>query len=215
MQKKCQSSNIRENILQAAQYVLVNDGHSAFTMRQVAIMAGISTGHLTYYFPRKQDLLQILVSKLLDDYIQHFKSIFVRSGETKSQLVERLVHWVMNEVALDEETVRFAREVWVLALHDDDIKHIIDDFYDELIEQFVAVVGQNQPDLHKTTINELVYLLIILSEGTLVLFGTRQERTLSVEQITEVASRMLVNMICKEESLNLTMQEIPELRTTA
>lgn len=49
--------NLRERILDAAVTLLRRDGHKKLTQTKVAAAAGIPQGHLTYYFPRRADLL--------------------------------------------------------------------------------------------------------------------------------------------------------------
>ena len=119
---------------------------------------------------------------------------FFEIHEDPEKQVERLVYWIMKEIAVDEETVAIAREVWAMALHDEAIRDIVDDFYDELTENLVTVLGQFRPGLNGTAKWELVYLLVMLSEGTVVLYGTRRERTLSVDHMIKTASRILGNM---------------------
>jgi AcrR family transcriptional regulator len=182
-----------ERILDGAQKVLANEGYATFTMRLVAKTAGISLGTLTYHFTTKNELIKSLISRLLEGYLQQFENIFEIHEDPEKQ-VERLVYWVMKEIAVDEETVAIAREVWAMALHDEAIRDIVDDFYDELTENLVTVLGQFRPDLNGTAKWELVYLLVMLSEGTVVLYGTRRERTLSVDHMIKTASQILGNM---------------------
>ena len=47
----------RTDILDAALQVLRTDGERAMTQTRVAKTAGIPQGHLTYYFPKKRDLV--------------------------------------------------------------------------------------------------------------------------------------------------------------
>ena len=49
--------NLRERILDAAVALLRRDGHKRLTGPKVAAAAGIPQGHLTYYFPKRADLL--------------------------------------------------------------------------------------------------------------------------------------------------------------
>lgn len=51
------SSDIREKILDAAFAIVESEGVTAMTQPRIAKRAGVRQSHLTYYFPRKSDLL--------------------------------------------------------------------------------------------------------------------------------------------------------------
>ena len=57
------SSATRSNILQAARRLFNEQGFEQVTMRKIASEAGVGVGNVTYYFPRRQDI----VSALMDD----------------------------------------------------------------------------------------------------------------------------------------------------
>ncbi len=104
-----------------------------------------------------------------------------------------LVHWVlMDNVA--EETVRISRELWAMALHDDVIRDAADDFYDELMERLVDMLQRSRPNTDKAATREMVHFLVLLAEGTAVLYGTRRERAVSVERMIELASQLIRNL---------------------
>ncbi len=56
-----ESGGVRERILDAALELLRTQGVRAFSQPQVAKAAGVLQSHLTYYFPRRTDLLAAVV----------------------------------------------------------------------------------------------------------------------------------------------------------
>ncbi len=101
--------------------------------------------------------------------------------------LEQLVHWLLME-SVSDETVRISRELWAMALHDEVIRDAADDFYDVLIEKVVQLLARSRPDAELTALRELVHFLVLISEGTAVLFGTRRERAVSFERIVEMVT---------------------------
>ena len=185
-----------ESILDAAQKVIVKNGYARFTMRRVAQSAGISPGNLTYHFPTKNALLRALIIRLMEDYsCQLDKILSGLEGHTEQQ-VNMLVHWVLMD-NVDEITVRTGREIWAMALHDNIIRNAVDDFYDELIERLVNMLQRSRPNSDKTTIREMVYFLVLLAEGTSVLYGTRRERPVPVERMIEVVILLIKSLAPK------------------
>jgi AcrR family transcriptional regulator len=177
-------------ILDAAQQVLITSGYAGFTLRLVAQSAGISPGNLTYHFPRKNILLRALIKRLLDVYLCQLDTLLSSPNVPIEKEVEMLVHFALMD-SVDEKTVRVSRELWALALHDDVIRDAADDFYDELMERLVNMLQRSRPHVDKAAIRELVHFLLLLAEGTTVLFGTRRERAVSVERMIEVATQIL------------------------
>jgi AcrR family transcriptional regulator len=57
---------VRERILDAAVSVLENSGLRKFAQPHIAKVAGVAQGHLTYYFPKRQDLVSALLTKFIE-----------------------------------------------------------------------------------------------------------------------------------------------------
>jgi len=180
-------------ILDAAYQILVTSGYAGFTMRLVAQSAGISLGNLTYHFPRKNTLLRALISRIMEDYTRQLDAMFSDPDISSEQETEKLVHWVLMD-NVSEATVRISREIWAMALHDDDIRDAVDDFYDILMERLVDRLQRSHPNTKKATLIEIVHILVQLAEGTAVLFGTRRKRTVSIERMIELTTQLLKSL---------------------
>ena len=189
-----------EQILEAAYQVLVTNGYAGFTMRLVAQSAGISPGNLTYHFPRKNILLRALITRIMDDYSRQLDVMFSDSDISSEHEIEELVHWVFMD-SVSEGTVRISREIWAMALHDDDIKEAIDDFYDILMERLVDMLQRSHPNTKKATLTEIVHILVQVAEGTAVLFGTRRKRTVSIERMIELTTQLLNSLESKQQTM--------------
>lgn len=182
-----------DSILDSAYQILVTNGYAGFTMRLVAQSAGISPGNLTYHFPRKDMLLRALITRIMEDYSRQLDALFSDSDISSEQQTERLVHWVLMDDTT-EGTVRISREIWAMALHDDDIRDAVDDFYDILMERLVNWLQRSHPNTKKATLAEMAHILVQLAEGTAILFGTRRKRTVSIERIIELVTQLLKSL---------------------
>lgn len=65
----------REQIVEAARLVLIREGSAGFSMRKVAHHAGMSLGHLQYYFPSRAELLDALLSADIEAYRRAFEEM--------------------------------------------------------------------------------------------------------------------------------------------
>jgi AcrR family transcriptional regulator len=182
-----------DSILDSAYQILVTNGYAGFTMRLVAQSAGISPGNLTYHFPRKDMLLRALITRIMEDYSRQLDALFSDSDISSEQQTERLVHWVLMDDTT-EGTVRISREIWAMALHDDEIRDAVDDFYDILMERLVNWLQLSHPNTKKATLAEMAHILVQLAEGTAILFGTRRKRTVSIERIIELVTQLLKSL---------------------
>ena len=185
-----------ERILESARAVLVTHGYAAFTSRRVAEAAGMAVGNLTYYFPSKRELLRALIARLLRSYAQRFETFLTDSKHSPAVDLEMLVRWVWTD-AIDVDTTRTFRELWALALHDVVIRRAIDDFYDEAMSGVVRLLKHARPHADLQSIQLLVQLIAMVSEGGSVLYGTGRERVVPHASILELVPR-LVDLIAPE-----------------
>ena len=177
-------------ILSSALQVLCKHGHAGFTTRRVAIAAAISPGNLTYHFPNKHLLLQAVINMLIADYSSRIVTFLANTDTSQGLELENIVHWLLMD-SITEETVLVSRELWAMSLHDEVIERAVDDFYDALMENIVQMLLRRYPKADKVSIRELVQILAIMSEGAVVLYGTRRERTIKFERIIALATPLL------------------------
>ena len=174
-----------EHILRAARGVLVKHGHAGFTTRRVAEAAAISPGNLSYHFPSKRELLQALIARLVTDYAEQFQALLSDAEIPAGQELKHLVRWLLSD-AVTEEGVRTFRELWAMSLHDVVIRRATDDLYDKLMGHVAALLQRAHPNAEAKTIRELVQYLALISEGSIVLYGTRRRRAVPFDRIIDL-----------------------------
>ena len=179
-----------DRILASAHHVLVTRGYAEFTTRRVADAARISPGNLSYHFPTKRGLLRALVSQLVDHYATNFEVLLADTGIPPGKALERLVQWLLVD-SLAEENVRIFRELWAISLHDTLVRKAIDDLYDELMDRVFQRIRSSCPGADETSIRELLQVLALISEGSIVLYGTRRKRVVPYERVISLAISVL------------------------
>ena len=55
-------------ILRAAHSVLIEEGAAGFTIRRIAAACGLKVGNVSYHFPRKETLVQVLLDDMFNSY---------------------------------------------------------------------------------------------------------------------------------------------------
>ena len=182
-----------EQILLSARSVLIEHGHAGFTTRRVAAAARISPGNLSYHFPSKRELLRALIAQLVTDYAAQFQKILSSAEIPAGQELRQLVQWLLAD-AVTEEGVYTFRELWAMSLHDEVIRDAVDDLYDTLMGLVAELLQRSHPTVDANAIREVVQSLALISEGSIVLYGTRRNRDVSFDRIIELTVTQLERM---------------------
>jgi AcrR family transcriptional regulator len=190
------NGDTRDGILAAAREVLFRQGYEQLTTRRVAERAGITVGNLTYHFPSKRELLRALIQRLVAEYSAGIERFFADLGLPPEQKFKALIEWLMADSVVPESN-RIFRELWAMALHDQFVARAIDDFYDEAIERIAQVLCHSYAGLSKASADAIAHLLATISEGSGVLYGTRQTRTIDHAATTALAVEVLATAVRK------------------
>lgn len=180
----------REAILIRAKRVLIERGYAGFTTRRVAEAAGVSPGNLSYHFPSKSELLRAMVARLVDDYANQFEAFLSGSEVAPERQIETLVEWLLTD-AVATESVRTFRELWAISLHDEAIRHSVDRLYDVLMDGVARLLKRSHPNADLKSIRELVQMLALISEGSVVLYGTDCDRRVPHKRIIQLVTPLL------------------------
>ena len=112
MAKKC---NCREQILDAAQAVVMEAGAGHMSLDMVAKKAGVSKGGLMYHFPTKECLLKAMLVRMIEDF-------FTRREEKKKYIKNpagRLLKaGVLATMDRDQKIDRMGLAILAVAAHD-------------------------------------------------------------------------------------------------
>jgi len=179
-----------DHILASAKRVLIEQGYAGFTTRLVADTAGISPGNLSYHFPSRTELLQAMVGQLVDEYASQFSAFLSRSSIAPERQLEFLVEWLLTD-AVARESMRTFRELWAISLHDEVVRRSVDKLYDVLMEGVVRLLQGSHPKADIKSIRELVQMLALISEGSIVLYGTERNRQVPFDRIIQLVTPLL------------------------
>ena len=177
-------------ILDCAREVLVRQGYTGFTMRAIGEAAGISPGNLAYHFPSKQILLRAVVDHIVTGYATQFEALLTDTNDPPDQGLKSLTQWLLAD-AVTEESVRTFRELWAISLHDDVIRGAVDELYNDLMSSVVEMLQRSYPDVEVRALQEIVQVLALFSEGSIVLYGTCRDRVVSHDRMIELVLRLL------------------------
>lgn len=136
--------DVREQILDAVQSVIVRDGVRGTSMRQVATAADVSLGLLSYHFDDKQSLLLAAFDRTTTRLLaaSHEAAASVDDPDEK---VRAFLRGSFNDEFLDGDYLRVRISLWAVALTDPTIAELDARFFDEYAADFSALLAVARP----------------------------------------------------------------------
>lgn len=127
----------KEQIIDEAISIIVNEGYSKMTMRSVARASGLTLGALQYHFPTWNDLLVGISKHISTVYNASFTAF--SSGENVN--IKSLVDFCLEDDAgnnLDSD--RLFPQLWAMALVEPLMNELIDQLYEQCLLVFESVL---------------------------------------------------------------------------
>ncbi|MGD9842560.1 MAG: TetR/AcrR family transcriptional regulator [Steroidobacteraceae bacterium] len=115
----------KEKVLQAAERIVQRQGAGSLTYDQLVKDSGVSRGGITYHFPTKQQLLQALIVRDMEQWEAMEKSLTpklqnqqaaeligsMRALTRKSEAQKRFVSGMLSAITYDQELLAPVREM--------------------------------------------------------------------------------------------------------
>jgi AcrR family transcriptional regulator len=184
----------RGTIVRAAAAVLTRDGYARFSLQRVADAAGIAPGNLNYYFPTKASLLETLVSYTLAQYRDRAhkaeSQVVSETGDLLGDVLLRLM-----QDARSDQTNRLFRELWAIALHDPRVAKAMDSFYARSANAYLRRARhESGTSSGGEQLEGIIYLMLVISEGVSVIFGTRPTADRLFDRVRDAAHRAIMHL---------------------
>ncbi len=149
-------SDVKERIISAAHELLRTKGVRAMVQTEVAKAAGVPQGHLTYYFPKKGDLLVAVAQRLRDDTVREVSQLWQSERLAAAGREERL----LAVVELLSENRTRTRALLGLAIEADGHPRLADELSSgaEQVRGFLAaVLDKPAPDADVDVVQALFW----------------------------------------------------------
>ncbi|GAA0479165.1 hypothetical protein GCM10009096_21480 [Parasphingorhabdus litoris] len=152
----------REAIEAAARRMLLDEGYTGISLRQIATKLGISVGNLQYYFPTKDDLVESVIIGETQKPIDMLGEItWDPNNTTKSirQAVGSLMQYYASEAG------RFYAIMESLALYDARYVKLKADGYAHVLSHIEKLISLVAPELPAGRASGLARVLVALIDG--------------------------------------------------
>jgi len=180
-------------ILKAALRVLINEGAGAFTIRRIAAECGMKVGNVSYHFPRKELLVQVLLDDLLESYDKLLEHRVRQPDLSADERLRVLIVMCLDDIARIR-TTRLFTELWALANHNPFIADRVRAFYrrvHDFIAEHVAVLN---PALAPDEVQTVAIFISAAMEGTTPFCGYQKPWADQMPAITRIAANHLVTL---------------------
>ncbi|WP_205525566.1 TetR/AcrR family transcriptional regulator [Pyxidicoccus trucidator] len=152
-----------EAILDAAERLLVDEGHAALSLRGVAQRAGIRLGNLQYYFATREELVRALLARVLARARARLEERMRAAGDSAGALDKALA--LLLEDQLDPASNRLFYDLWALAAREPTIASELRVFYAHYTEEVAELLLKAAPKLPRAEAVVRAELLVALLEG--------------------------------------------------
>jgi AcrR family transcriptional regulator len=126
--------NIRERILEVAVQIANQDGIKSLTQPKVAKAAGVRQSHLTYYFPRKTDLLAAVL-EASHRHSQHGRPKNIDQGLA-----------FLEALMFDPNRMRFFIGAVTASADETELREALEKHANQLIEQIASLFDRGAED---------------------------------------------------------------------
>ena len=177
-------------ILEEAKNILVDEGFSGLSFRNVAKRAGITVGNVTYYFPTKDDLLVELAGYIFDRWEARFRRNLPSDLTDNMDIFLYSIRYMIEENKRVKSN-RLLLEMWAMANHSTAVMKMLDTFYCEMrewIEDMLADIAPNQSLQRRRLRAALITAQI---EGLMVLIGPNRKVHNELEGLENEAIRQI------------------------
>ncbi|WP_075795753.1 TetR/AcrR family transcriptional regulator [Massilia putida] len=160
---RAQGQRTRNAIIEVAKGLLLEGGSLEFTLREVALRAGISISNLQYYFPTRLAVLRAVVEPVVEAYLGELRQALTAEASSRA-MIDALVDRALEDAKNAERTALWWHFVSLAAI-DPECSQLLDEWYEEVtpgIAKFIRAVDpacKPADSLHRAT------LLIAMADG--------------------------------------------------
>ena len=174
----------REEIIKTATKILLENGHGALSIDNIARIMGISKGNLTYYFKTKELLVISLFDYLMDNLItRRTKTINKLSGNSK----ERLLQYINFEISLKKSSGYDIQswETYAYSSHNKYVRRRVTEVIDLSINTLTDILLELKPELGEKECHERSVMINALLRGMMLFTGSTRAGKKHHKQLAE------------------------------
>jgi AcrR family transcriptional regulator len=171
---RAQGLRTRNAVVRVARKLLLERGSLEFSLRAVAIGAGISISNLQYYFPTRLAVVRAVMEPIIAAYLDSLKralDISASPREALDVLLKRALH-----DAKDPKGTALWWHFVSLASTDPDCARLVDEWYDTLTRGIARLIRAVNPQCKAADSLHVSSLVIAMADGLALRFGAGRRK---------------------------------------
>ncbi|HWU01256.1 MAG TPA: TetR/AcrR family transcriptional regulator [Novosphingobium sp.] len=190
-------------ILETALEILIQDGFSAVTLREIARRMDIRVSAINHYYSTREALVLDMLAGVLNSYEDFFERFRAPSDEPPEARLRAVMGVLLDDI-MTLKTTRLFPELWALANRDATVARMIDVIYIRsrlILARFIALIN---PALDLRTRENLALLISASLEGLTVFAGHGKPWQGEMERVKALACDGFVAMVKAAQPLGQT-----------
>lgn len=182
-----------DQILKAALGVLIDEGAEAFTLRRIAARCDLKVGNVSYHFPRKEMLIQVMLDEMLESYDKLLDEMVRKPGLTAEERLKLVIILCLEDIQTKRTTHLFT-ELWALANQSEFVADRVRLFYGKVHEVIGEYVSQINPALSPDDVHSLSLFISASMEGSTPFLGHQKPWANKMPVFTALAAMSFVHL---------------------
>jgi AcrR family transcriptional regulator len=171
---RAQGLRTRNAIVRVARKLLLESGSLEFSLRSVALRAGISISNLQYYFPTRLAVVRAVMEPIVDAYLDDLKRA-LESSESPRDALDEILQRALRD-AKDAKGTALWWHFISLASTDAECSRLLDEWYDTLTRGIAQLIRAANPDHKMADSLQLASLLIAMADGLALQLGAGRSK---------------------------------------
>lgn len=182
-----------DQILKAALDVLIDEGADAFTLRRIAARCDMKVGNVSYHFPRKEMLIQVMLDEMLESYDKLLEEMVRKPGLTAEERLKLVIILCLEDIQTKRTTHLFT-ELWALANQSEFVADRVRLFYSKVHEVIGEYVAQINPALSPDEVHSVALFISASMEGSTPFLGHQKPWAAKMPVFTALAAMSFVHL---------------------
>ncbi len=153
----------------------------------------MKVGNVSYHFPRKELLIQVLLDDMLESYDSHLDNRVRQPGLSAEERLREIIVMCLDDIA-GMRTTRLFTELWALANHNPFIADRVRVFYQRVHDYISEYVAQINPAIAPDEVQTVAIFISSAMEGTTPFTGYQKPWADRMPAITRIAAVHLVEL---------------------
>ena len=162
-------------------------------IRRIAAECGMKVGNVSYHFPRKELLIQVLLDDLLDSYDRLLEHRVRQPDISTEERLRLIIVLCLDDISRMRST-RLFTELWALANHNPFIADRVRAFYQKVYDFIAEYVAVLNPALSPDDVQTVAIYISTTMEGTTPFAGFEKPWAHEMPRLKAIAVDNLITL---------------------